>query len=150
MTIKYVILDANLLISAYDESSDRTPEIRQEAYGLIDSLEIDKNVRFAITPIIRYEVLCGINNTDEYQKVKEILDSMKLFPFDIEESNKSIEVYKSKVEELKDNQPNRYKFDILHIGTALSNNIDIESNDKKLINTLNKLKVKNNLYKTLK
>ncbi|MDO4699278.1 MAG: hypothetical protein Q4A69_01140 [Moraxella sp.] len=53
--MRYVLLDSNILIGAFDGDLDN--EKHQRAKNLFKELLKDDDVRIAITPLIRYEVL---------------------------------------------------------------------------------------------
>ena len=74
--MKY-LLDADLLIKAYDKE-------QVEAKNRLRELLQDQNNSFAITPMITYEVLCGIPwvDTDKHTRVKTVLARLESISID--------------------------------------------------------------------
>ena len=63
--MRKVLLDANLLIAALDESSTTSPVEREIAKTTLNDLLSQGDVALVITPLIRYEVLRGIAWQDQ-------------------------------------------------------------------------------------
>lgn len=74
--MKY-LLDADLLIKAYDK---KLPEAKARLRDLFE----DEANSFAITPMITYEVLCGIPwaDTDKHTKIKAVLARLESISID--------------------------------------------------------------------
>ncbi len=76
--MKY-LLDADLLIKAYDKE-------QAEAKIRLRELLQDQSNSFAITPMITYEVLCGIPwlDSEKHTKIKSILERLESIAIDSE------------------------------------------------------------------
>ena len=61
MTMRKVLLDANLLIAALDNGSTTSEAERTKAKQTLAALLSNAEVALIITPLIRYEVLRGIH-----------------------------------------------------------------------------------------
>ena len=74
--MKY-LLDADLLIKAYDKE-------QVEAKNRLRELLQDQNNSFAITPMITYEVLCGIPwaDADKHTRIKTVLARLESISID--------------------------------------------------------------------
>lgn len=75
-----VLLDTNMLVAAYDEDGTTSPEIRQKARKRILTLLADESVdELVTTPLIRYEVLRGIDwqANPRYQEVLQVLQRFR-------------------------------------------------------------------------
>lgn len=133
MTQRLVMLDANLIISAFDDEAERTPKIRDEARKAVKELMNDPTVKFVTTPIILYEVLCNTRTPENEQKLKRLLNGYKLYEIGDSVANYAVEIFKisrAKKVQLKDpKEPRKYKFDIFHVATARVNEIELESSD---------------------
>ncbi len=81
MATRRVLLDANLLIAALDHEGTSIEDAKVKARHILSELMSDSNVAVAITPLIRYEVLRGIDlkNAVGYRHVKEALDNFMEF-----------------------------------------------------------------------
>jgi hypothetical protein len=144
MTQRLVMLDANLIISAFDDEAERTPEIRDEAKKAVMALMNDPAVKFVTTPIISYEVLCNARTFENEQKLKRLLNGYKLYEIGDSVANCAVEIFKisrANHAKFKDpNEPSKYKFDIFHVATAKVNEIELESRDTR-VNAMNQLNV---------
>ena len=65
MTMRKVLLDANLLIAALDDGSTTSEAERAKAKQTLAALLSNAEVTLIITPLIRYEVLRGIGWQDQ-------------------------------------------------------------------------------------
>ena len=88
---KYILLDANLLIGAFDHDAENTKHI--ESKQIVESLLLDNTVKIAITPLIRYEVLRGVRRVPTEQMV-EILNDFEEFGITDIEGNRASEIYR--------------------------------------------------------
>jgi predicted nucleic acid-binding protein len=133
MNQRLVLLDANLIIAAYDTEANVSQEIKQEAHQIIGTLSNDASVKFVTTPLIRFEVLCGVRNEINFTEIKELLDDYKLFELTAIEADEAIEIYKlsrQKNISFKDPvEPKKYKFDLFHVASAKVNGLELQSPD---------------------
>ena len=67
-----------MLIKALDHGSSTDPEERQLAKQRLAELLTDDSVRFAMTPLIRYEFLRKVG-WDDYERSKSLEASLKEF-----------------------------------------------------------------------
>lgn len=133
-----VLLDANLLIAAFDRSGSTAPEMKQRAIQQLEALMQEPDIVLFITPLVRYEVLRGIawqdarvwceiaailNEFPELEITRDISDlSANLFRFDKYQAEQKTE---------KRNLDKR-KFDVFHFCCAHCNGLDIYSNDSDI------------------
>jgi predicted nucleic acid-binding protein len=134
MSQKLVLLDANLLIAAYDPDAERTDDQRNEAREVIETLSLDSEVKFVTTPLIRYEVLCGVKRREVFNDLLAVLNGYKLFELKNNEADCAIEIFRlsrQKSIDLKNKEePKKYKFDLFHVAAASVNALDFQSRDE--------------------
>ncbi len=127
----YVLLDANLIIYAFDSTA--TKENKDKAKNMLKKYLRNNDVVFAITPLIRYEVLRHPCFTDcnRYQKLESILNSYEVFDIDEKTTSLAISLYRYDVYTAKNANKNfeKRKFDTFHFATAKCNELDISSFD---------------------
>lgn len=133
MSQRLVLLDANLIIAAYDTEANVGQETKQQAHQIIATLSEDASVKFVTTPLIRFEVLCGVKNEANFVEIKELLDDYKLFELTATEADEAVEIYKLSLQKsisLKDPvEPKKYKFDLFHVASAKINGLELHSPD---------------------
>lgn len=133
MSQRFVLLDANLIIAAYDAEASVSQEIRQQAHQIIANLSEDASVKFVTTPLIRFEVLCGVRNETNFAEIKALLDSYKLFELTATEADTAVEIYRLSLQKsinFKDPvEPKKYKFDLFHVASAKVNDLELHSSD---------------------
>jgi predicted nucleic acid-binding protein len=119
---KKVLLDANLIISAFDSKN-------AEALEKI-TLLLNDDSELCITPLIRYEVLRGIafDDADRYDRLCEILNSF--IELDIKRNSSELASCLFRyAKSCKRDIVNKRSFDVLHCTTALCNQCELQSND---------------------
>lgn len=125
-----ILLDTNLIIAAFDSKDAKA--IVQLA-GLLN----DENVAFAISPLIRYEVLRGVpfSNNENYDSLKSILNGFEEFDISRDIATLSSDLFRfsqSKREDGKSAIVDKRSFDVFHIATAKCNELELCSNDSDL------------------
>jgi len=130
---RYVLLDANLIINAFD--STVTTENRAKAQEIFKEL-LEAGVAFAITPLIRYEILRHPSFTDQarYQKLESILNAYKVFNINEEITDLATQLYRYDVHTATNRDKNfdKRRFDTFHFSTAKSNDLEIISFDSDI------------------
>jgi predicted nucleic acid-binding protein len=136
---KRVLLDANLLIAAYDEDGTTSDQQRQQARKTIRALLTDDTVEeLVITPLIRYEVLRGVawQQNRRYQQVQQHLT--KFTELDIKRQVSELaanlyryDEYKAKLANESRNLEKR-KFDVFHFATAHYYGLTLASQDSDI------------------
>jgi predicted nucleic acid-binding protein len=130
---RIVLLDTNLMISALDpvaKSEDKAIAIKK-----IEELLKDSNVALAITPLIRYEVLRGVDwsNDVRYQSLLHSLNEFEEFDITRTVSEMAANLYRYDVEQSSATGVNRNfekrKFDIFHFCSAKINQFEFVSED---------------------
>ena len=129
----YILLDANLIINAFDPMA--TKENRKKAQNIFKNL-IETGVAFAITPLIRYEILRHPSFTDHarYKRLEAILDNYKVFNINEEITDLATQLYRYDVYTATNANKNfeKRRFDSFHFATAKCNELEICSFDKHL------------------
>ncbi|MDD5214357.1 MAG: PIN domain-containing protein [Methylococcales bacterium] len=124
------LLDTNLIIAAFDNKDP-------EAIAQLTSLLNDGNTAFAISPLIRYEVLRGVSFADNerYEHLKTILNVFEEFEISRDIATLSSHLFRfsqSKKEDGKNALVNKRSFDVFHLATAKCNELELCSNDGDL------------------
>lgn len=134
-----VLLDANLLIAAYDDQGTTSPEIKALAIARITELANDPETSFFITPLIRYEVLRGIGwqQNQRFEQLRQILDQIPELEITRQASELSANLFRFDSWEAA--QPNaqprnleKRKFDIFHFAIAQCNGLQLSSQDSDI------------------
>lgn len=124
---KYILLDANLLIGAFDH--DATNSKHLESKKIVENLLLDDKVKIAITPLIRYEVLRGVRRVPIEQMV-EILNDFEEFEITDIEGNRASEIYRLA---FSNNQKlDKRSFDVFHYVVAEIRNLKWMSQDSDI------------------
>ncbi len=127
--MRYVLLDANIIIGAFDGDDENIKH--QNDKRLVRELSKDPNVKFAITPLIRYEVLRGLK-TISAEQMQEILNDFENFEITESIAIQSAEIFhKISKSELSELQKKNYKhnFDIFHYVVSKTYDLELNSND---------------------
>jgi predicted nucleic acid-binding protein len=128
--MRKILLDTNLIIAAFDGNN---PEAKNQLAGLLN----DENVAFAISPLIRYEVLRGVffSDNEKYDYLKAILNGFEEFDISRDIAALSSHLFRfsqSKKEDGKNALVNKRSFDVFHLATAKCNELELCSNDGDL------------------
>lgn len=142
-----VLLDAQILI-ALDPHANMEDSERNAALEILHKILNDPSKKIAITPLLRYEVMCGIKDPEVFQAIDELLNDEKVtvFPVKDAEAYRAIQIFQEARKQsisLKSTEPKKYKFDLLHVASADVNTLHFESRDKgveKMKNLLTNLK----------
>ena len=132
---RLVLLDANMLIGALDgEPGNALHEASLQAF---ETLVADPAVKLAISPLIRYEVLRGMDDAD-VEAVNAVLNDMKEFEVRGQEAIRAAEVFrKAKRSGIA---LERRKFDVFHCVCAEINELEILSKDADIEKIQNLMK----------
>lgn len=130
------LLDTNYLIYLADDDADASK--RQEILQDFAEKLAEDNSRFFLTPLIRYEVLRGVDwvNKEKLKALSDIL--MRFESLDITQSVADLagELYRFDKFESEQMQAERNldkrKFDMFHFSTAQINHLEILSKDSDL------------------
>ncbi|MEQ7420101.1 PIN domain-containing protein [Xanthomonas campestris pv. campestris] len=121
---RLVLLDANLLIGALDGEEGNAAH--EASLSTFEALVADPDVKIAISPLIRYEVLRGMDEAD-VEAVNAILNDMKEFEVRGQEAIRAAEVFR------RARQTNvkldKCKFDVFHCVCAEINELEMLSKD---------------------
>ncbi len=135
MSHNRILLDTSLLLAAMDESGNTSDEKRYQAKHLMEEMLRDGETAFVITPLIRYEVLRGVEwmEPERYQRLKEILNRFLEISIGREVSEMAADLYRFDVNEAKASEMDRNfekrKFDIFHFATAKYHQLEVRSLD---------------------
>lgn len=124
---KYILLDANLLIGAFDHDNANPKHI--ESKQIVEDLLLDDKVKIAITPLIRYEVLRGVRRVSTEQMV-EILNDFEEFEITDIEGNRASEIYRLAF--AKNQKLDKRSFDVFHYVVAEIRDLKWMSQDTDL------------------
>lgn len=122
-----ILLDSSVLIELF-----RTQDKDKTLFYKLASTEND----FAISIITHYEILAGsTDNQDTFWK--EFLNTVQIFDFDLQSSEKAVKIYKylKKVNKMID------LADILIAATAISNDIPIATLNLNHFERIKELKI---------
>ena len=127
---KKILLDTNLIIAAFDNNNAAAQEQLRQLLN-------DEEVAFAISPLIRYEVLRGVSFTDEekYEALNAILNGFEEFDIGKDVANLSSHLFRfarSKKADGEKSLVDKRSFDIFHYATAQCNALELCSNDRDL------------------
>lgn len=131
-----VLLDTNLLIAAFDKNGTTSAEVRASATEKLAELVKEPDVALFITPLIRYEVLRGVNwlNEDEFLEMQTILNGFPELEITRNISELSANLYR--YDSWQAHQPGaiarnleKRKFDVFHFCSAHCNGLDLCSLD---------------------
>ncbi|WP_150539073.1 type II toxin-antitoxin system VapC family toxin [Actinobacillus vicugnae] len=130
------LLDTNYLVYLADEESDETK--RKEVLEDLAKKLAQEDTYFALTPLIRYEVLRGVDwqNTEKLQKINAALEQFE--SLDINKASADLardlyrfDSYQAKLNGIPKNLEKR-KFDMFHYAVAFVNGLEILSKDSDI------------------
>lgn len=129
--IRKIILDANLLIAVFDHGSSTSAEKKAEAKKILSTLMSDPTVMIVITPLIRYEVLRGINwhNQEQFNRVKLALDGFTEMNISREISELSSHLFRFDGTKNTTRNIDKRRFDVFHFATAQCEQLEFVSED---------------------
>ena len=130
-----ILLDTNLLIKAFDQDSETSPEDRDIAREQLKALLRDDSVAFAITPLIRYEFLRHVawGDDERLQILLNSIQSFEAFEINSEVSDVAtalfqLDTYEAQQHNQEKNIDKR-KFDAFHLAAAKCNDLELVSDD---------------------
>ncbi|SKA71563.1 PIN domain-containing protein [Thiothrix eikelboomii] len=136
MTMRKVLLDANLLIAALDNGSTTSEAERTKAKQTLAALLSNAEVALIITPLIRYEVLRGIGWQDQerFFKVKQSLDGFTELDVNRQVSELAANLFRFDRATHTDQQRNieKRKFDVFHLASAKCHDLELASQDSDI------------------
>ncbi|MDR1708677.1 MAG: PIN domain-containing protein [Candidatus Accumulibacter sp.] len=120
-----VLLDANMLIGGLDNDPGNAEH--QASRQLFEELMADENVEVVVSPLTRYEVLCGIKRIPAAD-VEAALDAIEHYSVTEAEADRAAELfrlYKDRYE-VKSQPMNRYKraFDLFYCACLEVNGLE--------------------------
>lgn len=118
-----VLLDANLLIGAFDSAAGN--EEHQRSKERLRELLLDPEVKVAISPLIRYEVLRGAKC--DFDELDEKLSDFHEFEVSGRDARRAAEIFRRAV--AADMKLDKRKFDVFHCVCAEINELEILSRD---------------------
>jgi len=130
-----VLLDANLLIAVFDPQTKTSLDQQHAArVKLIELLE-DQNTALVITPLIRYEVLRGIQwqEADDYRQVRNALGQFTELDIDQATAELAADLFRYDRACSPDRNLDKRKFDAFHLATAKCHHLEISSQDSDII-----------------
>jgi predicted nucleic acid-binding protein len=129
---RVVLLDANLIIGAFEGEAENEAHIAAKAR--LEELTRDPDVKFAITPLIRYEVMRGVRRV-EPAEMERLLNGFTEFEIRSDDARLAALAYKLAKD---DGHPikKREEFDLLHCVCARLNGLEIASMDADIARLL--------------
>ncbi len=122
---RMVLLDTNMLIGAFDGDPDSDP-VHAEAARRMEALLLDPDVRLAISPLIRYEVLRKPSKIS-VADLEAILNNFEQFDIRENDARRSAEIYRLASD--KGQKIDKRQFDVFHYVCAELNGLEFESQD---------------------
>lgn len=119
-----VLLDTNMLIGALEPEPGNDAHARAKAE--LARLVADTDVKLAITPLIRYEVLRGVRRVSS-DKMEEALNSFQEFEVRGAEARRAAELYR--LAKNKGMDLSKRSFDLFHCVCAEANGLEILAQD---------------------
>jgi predicted nucleic acid-binding protein len=136
MTMRKVLLDANLLIAALDDGSTTSEAERAKAKQTLAALLSDTEVALIITPLLRYEVLRGIDWQDQerFFKVKQSLDGLTELDVNRPVSELAANLFRFDRATYTGKERNieKRKFDVFHLASAKCHDLELASQDSDI------------------
>ena len=129
-----VLLDANVLLSLHDTGTKPLPaDVAARFEALLD----DDETELFITPLIRYEVLRGIDWGDDerYGTMKAALDALTELDVTREASELAAELFRLYVAEHVDEpgiNVDKRRFDAFHFSVAKIRGMELASRDRHM------------------
>ena len=134
-----ILIDANLLIGAFDGDADNNPA-HAAAKQKIEELLLDPDVRLATSSLIRYEVLRNMQRISVLD-LESILNDFQQFDIGEKEARRAAEIYRLSI--TTGEKLDKRKFDVFHYVCADLNDLEFDSHDgdipkiRKLLQSVN-------------
>ena len=120
-----ILLDANLLIGAFDGDGDNNPA-HAAAKEKIERLLRDPDVRLATSSLIRYEVLRNVQRIP-VADLESILNDFQQFDIREKEARRAAEIYR--LATASGQKLDKRQFDVFHYVCAELNELEFDSQD---------------------
>lgn len=134
--MRKVLLDANLLIAALDESGTTSAIEREKAVQTLTELLSEDGVTLVITPLIRYEVLRGIpwQAPERLAQLKQALDGLTELDVNRCVSELAAQLFRFDRADSTAQQRNieKRKFDVFHLASAKCHGLTLASQDSDI------------------
>ncbi len=124
---RFILLDANVLIGAFDHDASNANHI--EAKAMVRELLKDDSVKIAITPLIRYEVLRGVRRIS-LETMQTILNDFQEFEITDIEGNAASQIYRTALN--KGQKLDKRSFDVFHYVVAHIRQLEWKSLDSDI------------------
>jgi predicted nucleic acid-binding protein len=135
--MKEVLLDANIIIAAFDNSGNTSAEGKRQAKELINSI-VQSDQKIVITNLIKYEVMRGISwkNTENYEYLVSIVNGFKCLNINDKIADLAIKMFRynrfiASSPQNGEQKIDKYNFDIFHFSTAKIYKIAIKTCDTR-------------------
>ena len=122
--MRTVLLDTNLLIGALDTEPGNAAHTQSREH--LEKLLRDPEVKLAISPLIRYEVLRGAKHVP-VSRLEEILNDFHEFDVRAQDAQRAAELFREA--KTKDIKLDKRSFDLFHCVCAELNALEFESRD---------------------
>lgn len=120
-----ILIDANLLIGAFDGDTNNNPA-HAAAREKIEELLRDPDVRLATSPLIRYEVLRNVQRIP-VADLESILNDFQQFDVREKEARRAAEIYR--LASANGQKLDKRQFDVFHYVCAELNGLEFDSED---------------------
>lgn len=144
-----VLLDTNLLVAALDQNASTSPQQCEQAKATLTQLLKSEDVALAITPLIRYEVLRGVDwqSKERYEALRAALTLFEEFDIGRDVAELAADLYRLDKSHAEDNGEQRNlekrKFDVFHLASAKCNELELASRDSDMTKLDNFTKLTN-------
>lgn len=122
--MRKVLLDTNMLIGAFDAEPGN--EAHFKARERLQTLLQDAEVKLAISPLIRYEVMRGAKNVP-FEQLQAILNDFHEFDVRARDAERAAELFQAA--RRQGLSLDKRAFDLFHCVCAELNQLEFESND---------------------
>lgn len=131
---KGYLLDTNILVAALDKDGSTEDEDKKKARQRLTALLREPDVALGITPLIRYEVLRGVqwSSMDRYSALLDALAGFHEFEVgqDVSELAANLFRFERAGQEDKPKRAiDKRRFDVFHMATAKVYELEMASND---------------------
>lgn len=134
--LKKLLLDANLLIAAFDEKGTTSAEEKALAKNQLKQALEAPDTALALTPLIRHEVLRGVTweDSERAEVLKAAIDQFEEFDIDRETAELAADLYRYHRHQLEQTGMGRNidkrTFDVFHFAVAKRQQLDFLSRDE--------------------
>ena len=130
--MRKVLLDANLLIGAFDDEDSPNPA-HQKAKETVRAWMVDADVELVITPLVRYEVLRGVRTVSMSDK-EAVLNDFPELEVRAEQAREAAEIFRIYQDQRGPNgiALDKRSFDFFHCACAKTYGLEIGSQDSHI------------------